>query len=578
MVTPQFRDPITFEVFKNALIGLADQMGLVMWRTSHSRAGMDFSTGLCDHLGRVLAQGNCLLLQVGSYSDVMTAVLRKFGDDIRPGDVYLFNDIDETAQHLPDHYMIKPCFDEDRLLGFGVSTTHHADVGGLRPGSMDMSATEIFQEGLQIPLVKLYDAGRRNDAVWDIMMRNSRFPGLYAGDLAGQLAGLSVAEAGLRKLALRYTPDGIVHLGQELIDYTERLSRTAIGSLPDGACEFVDMIDDDGVGFDPIPLKVRVEVSGEHIWVDWTGSAPQVPSAINCHIGTTRSVSYGVVYGIVLGVLGIDMPNNHGFYELVSVHAPEGTIVNPRRPAARAFRGPTHYRLIDALFGALQPIAPDLVPAAGDGGSGRWNLYGTHPVKGRFVDTLGVAGSGWGGRPGMDGADTGSAYGANTARRPVEEAESLQLIRIDRLGYVPDTGGPGRWRGSLAVRADLRLLVDEADLELRMTRRTVPPYGLAGGRDGTRSVTTVNPGPDEQVLPSHAVLHLKRGDLLRHVHSGGGGFGDPFLRDPQAVLEDVLDEKLTAEYARREYGVAIDTAGRRVDEELTAALRTGHST
>jgi N-methylhydantoinase B len=575
--TTTVTDPITFEIFKGALISLADEMGLVTLRTAHSpgiNQAMDFSTALSDADGRILAQGSGMMIHLGTFPDATRAVLQKYAGRIYPGDIYIFNDSDQVAQHLPDLYVIKPCFLADQLLGFSIASAHNIDMGGSVPGSMEITNSEIFQEGLQIPLVKLYERGCLNEAVMDILMRNVRLPELVAGDLEGQMAALRAGEAGLVQLAERYTPMVFGALSQELLHYTERLTRAAIQEIPDGAYEFEDWMDDDGVSreHEPIRIHVKVVVSGDSILVDWAGTGPQVQSAINCHITNTRSITYGVLQG----ALQNDIPSNEGFYRPITVTAPEGSIANAKRPAARGLRGLTCYRLIDTLLGALHKAVPDRAPAAGDGGPAIIIVSATDPAHSSFVTNLNAVFAGWGGRPGLDGIDGISMFGANGAYVSVEVLEQDKLMRIERRGYVTDSGGPGQWRGCLALGIEVRFLADQAILKLFSPRRKFLPYGLAGGKPGTPSASILNPGPEQRILPHFATLNVERSDVLRYVHSAGGGFGDPLLRDPYAVLDDTLDDKITADYALQEYGVAIDLDRSFVDEERTKVLRAWH--
>jgi N-methylhydantoinase B len=574
-----FKDPITFEVFKNALVGLADEMGLVTFRTGHSpgiNQALDFSTAVCGPDGQVLAQGMGMMIHLGTYPDAMAVVLKKYRGRIYPGDVYIFNDMDEAAQHLNDLYVVKPCFMGDELIGFGMSTAHHVDIGGSVPGSMNIAASEIFQDGLQIPLVKLYERGQPNEAVFDIVMRNVRLPALYAGDLEGQVAALHAGEVGLVALVRRYGLTGFRELSQELLEYTERLTRAAIERIPDGTYEFEDWNDDDGVSIDhdPLPFRVKIIVSGDSITVDWEGTGRQVESSINVHITNTRSVTYGVL----MGAFQNEIPSNSGFYRPITIRAPEGSIVNAQRPAARGLRGiGSCYRMISTLLGALHKAVPDRIPAGDDGGVTLMSMTVDEPGRGRVPVLFSSPVSGWGGRPGLDGIDGISSFGANTAFRSAESTEQEGRLRVEWCGYVPDTGGPGQWRGCLSVGTDFRILVDEALVRLRRPRQKVMSYGLEGGMPGTPSSSILNPGrPDERVLPQIATLKVKAQDVLRYVHSSGGGYGDPFLRDPQAVLTDVLDAKFTVEYAKREYGVAIDLEGGFVDQKGTTLLRASH--
>jgi N-methylhydantoinase B len=571
-------DPITFEVFKNHLIGLADEMGLVIMRTAHSpllSEAMDFSTAICDAEGRVVAQGNGMMIHVGTYPDAMAVVLKKYEGRIYPGDVYIFNETPEAAQHLNDLYVVKPYFIEDQLIGFGIATAHHGDIGGSVPGSVTMDAQEIFQEGLQIPVVKLYDQGLLNENVHDLVMLNVRLPEMYHGDMMGQLAALNAGEEGVTALVSRYGQDGFRELSDELIRYTERLTRAAIADIPDGTYEFEDVLDDDGLHVErgPVVLKVKIAVSCDSIVVDWDGSAPQVDTSINCHMTNTRSVSYGVL----MSAFGRDIPSNEGFYRPIEVLAPVGSVVNSQRPAARGLRGiGVCYRMIDTLLGALHQAVPDRIPAGSDGGIGRLMLTGVDAVGGRWIEQLVGSGmSGWGGRVGLDGLDYISPLGANVALCPVERTEQNGKLVIEHLGYEADTGGPGRWRGCLALRTDARVVCDETTLRTREQRRQSLAYGLAGGQPGTASRAVVNPGRSDEVqLAQTATVTLHRGDTFTYLHSAGGGYGDPLLRDVQAVLDDVLDEKITVAYARREYGVVVNVPMGKVDVGATDALRS----
>jgi N-methylhydantoinase B len=567
-----FEDPIGFEVFKNSLVGLADEMGLVTLRTSHSpvlNQAMDFSTALCAPDGSVLAQGNSMMIHLGTFPDAMSLLLRKSAGQFAPGDVFVFNDEDEVAQHLPDLYTMRPYFLDERLVGFGVCTAHHVDIGGRSPGGMDIESREIFQEGLQLPLVKLYHAGVLNQDVFEILMRNVREPELYAGDLESQLAALHLGETGMRRLVKQHTLSGFTRLANELLDYSERLARAEISEIPDGSYSFEDWLDDDGVSGEPVRIHVTVEVIEDTIVVDWSGTAPQVGSALNCHIANTRAISYGALQATFRG----DVVSNSGFYRPVTVKAPPGTIVNATRPAARGVRGITIYRLIDAVLGALAQAIPDRVTAAADGGPALLLIAGSDASGGRFVRNVGPFISGWGAREGADGNQAVSPLGANFASVSVEDMESEGLVRIERWGLVPDTGGPGTWRGCLGVEVHMRFLSASTALQVRTQRRDIQPYGLSGGGPGARSSNVWEAPEGEIDLPVYCAVSLGRDEVFRHTHSGGGGFGDPLLRDPDLVLEDALDGKVSEEGALRDYGVVVDLRSATVDEVQTEAAR-----
>jgi N-methylhydantoinase B len=557
------RDPVTFEVFKNAMAVLADEMGLVMLRTAHSTIAnslRDFSTAICDSEGRVLAQGNTILLHLGTVSAAVTQLVERFAGRIHPGDVFVFNETVDVSQHLPDIYVIRACFVEDRLIGFTVCLSHHIDVGGRVAGGMAADSTEVFEEGIQIPLIKLVERSNLNEACRDLLLQNVRLPELFWGDLEGQMAACYVGEKGFAELARRYSVDGLETLQRELLDYTERLTRLELASIPDGEYDFEDWLDDDGFGGGPVRIRVTVKVEGEGVEVDWTGSASQVRSALNCPMTNTRSVSYGALQG----AFGEEIPSNSGFYRAIRVTAPSGTIVNPVRPAAHAARGITTARMLDTLLGALSKALPSRIPAAGEGGFHIAQIAG-RGTDGRTVVAFCNSGlESWGGRPSLDGIEGVSPYQSNVAAHSVEALEREFEVRIEQRCYLPDTGGAGRWRGGLGHLNDVRFLGSEGSVVLRWGRRDFRPYGLAGGKPGLSTAVYLNPdSPGARQLPLYGSVRIQHNDVIRMITPGGGGFGDPRERDPEAVRADFVDQKITAAYALREYGVVIDEVNER---------------
>lgn len=565
------RDAVTFEVFRNAITGVADEMAITIMRTAHSQivaSSMDFSAALCDARGRVIAQANTCPVHLGSIPDAMAAILGEFGDAIRDGDVYLLNDPSLGGMHLPDIFAVAPVFAGDDLLGFSVTVVNHADVGGWAAGSMAVQSTSIFAEGVQIPPSRLVDAGTLNQPFLQLILRNVREPELVRGDLESQLAACHAGAEGMRALAARHGVDGLTALADELLDYSETLLRDALAEAVPGSYEFTDHIDDDGLDSGPIPFQVKVTLSGAGIELDFTGSSGQVASALNATASFTRSASYAAVQG----ALASDIPANSGFYRPFTFVIPQASILDAQRPAARGARGLVAYRIIDAVLGALAPVFPTRVPAAGDGGPDSVAI-GITGSDGESVVLWDVLCGAWGARPGHDGVDGISPLGANLANTPVEELERSGHVRIDGYGYLPDTGGAGRFRGGLGTFRDMTVLASEATVQIRSDRRKFLPYGLAGGAHGTPSLNLLDPGgPGERVLASKPHLVMTAGTRHRHVTAGGGGHGDPFVRDPERVLEDVLDGKVTHEGAARDYGVVVTDDGR-IDESATANLR-----
>jgi N-methylhydantoinase B len=570
-----FADPITFEVFRNSLTGLANEMGLVILRSAHSPTlthALDFSTALCDHMGRVLVQGNSMMVHIGTFPAAMDLLIERWGHDLAPQDLFIFNDEDSVAQHLPDIYAIQPYFSSsETLIGFGICSAHHVDIGGQNAGGVDVLAATIYAEGLQIPLIKLYERGKINQSVLEIMRRNVRTPDMLVGDLSGQRAALQFGETGLRQLVELHSLPVFQRLSAELLDYSERLTRAEIRGIPDGRYQFEDWIDDDGRGGGPTRLLVTVTVRDDEVTVDWSGSGEQVPTGMNCQIANTRSISYGALQTVFVN----EVQCNDGFRRAISVSAPPNTIVNASRPAARGARGLTIYRVLDTVLGALGQAVPDRVPAAADGGPAIVRFAGVDATGTPFLHNLGPWISGWGGRMGADGNDHASPLGANFATIPLEELESEAGLQVTHQRFVVDSEGPGQWRGCFAVELALRFYVS-GSLQLLTQRRTVRPYGLADGGLGSPSSNTLVRDGKAAALPINVTFDTQPGDVVTHVHASGGGWGDALLRDPDAIWADLVDKKITPEHALDCYGVAtyVGADGELlVDHEQTAELR-----
>jgi N-methylhydantoinase B len=567
----QHADAVTLELLKNALASIVDEMAFTIMRTAYSsvvKSAMDFSTGFCDARGEMLAQGLTLPNQLGATPDALAAVLRKYRGRIYPGDAFIFNDPYDGGMHLPDIFVFKPVFYDGELAGFAATVAHHTDVGGRVAGSSACDSTEIFQEGLRFPPLKLYERGEPNQTLMDLIEKNVRVPIKVLGDLRAQMSACYIGEREFLKLIEAYGPATLQSYLAELLDYTERRTRAEIAALPDGEYTFTDYIDDDGIDPDPIPIKVKLTIRGEDMLVDFAGSAPQVQGAINSTLPFTKSA----VYLSIRSIIDRTIPNNGGFMRPIKIVAPEGTIVNPLFPAACAARGLTGFRIVDAMFGALYQAIPQRVLAACEGGLTIVSIGGYDEWRKPFV-LVDMIGGAWGGRPDRDGVDGVPTLPANISNLPAELAEVEHPLRIDQYGYVPDTGGAGKYRGGLSIVRDYHLLAPAATLQVRSDRRKFLPYGLAGGKPGAPSSNILNPDTDNVLLPSKVNIVLRRGDVYRHILPGAGGYGDPLERDPQAVLEDVLDEKITPAHARREYGVVLSGDGKRVDEPATEALR-----
>ena len=566
------RDPIAFELFKNALFSIADEMALTIVRTAYSgviKDVMDFSTAFCDAEGRTVAQGLTLPAHLCSFPDALAATIRRYGDRMQPGDVYCLNDPFEGGMHLPDVFVLQPIFHGGARVAFAATICHQTDMGGRVAGSNASDSTETYQEGLRIPPVKMYDRGEPNETLFRLIEKNVRVPDRVFGDLRAQLAACHIAETAFLRLLERHGVEQVGDWMRELIDYTERMTRAAVRALPDGEWSFEDWIDDDGVDYGtPIPLRVTLRKSGDTLVADWTGSSPQVKGAINNTLSFTKAATYTCIRSI----LPADIPNNEGFYRAVDVVAPSGTIANCVLPAATAARGLTGFRMVDCCFGALALMLPDRVFAASEGGNTGISIGGYDAERRPFIYVEFFA-SAWGGRPWADGLDGNTNIFNNICLQPAEVCEVEQPLAVVSMNFMPDSGGPGRFRGGMSVRREYRLLEEEAVLQVRSDRRDFRPYGLYGGNPGRPSCNVLNPDTEARALPGKFIMAMKRDDVFRHDQPGPGGWGDPLERDPAHVLRDVRNELVGLASAREDYGVILDPATWKVDAAATAALR-----
>jgi N-methylhydantoinase B len=570
-------DPITEELFRNAIAALGDEMVLTIYRTAYSgvlKNIMDYSAALCDSQGRLAAQGLALPGHLCSIPVALQAVLRHFGDDIAEGDILINNDPYDGGMHLPDIFIFKPLFapgvQGGRPIAYAATICHHTDVGGRVPGSNASDSTEIYAEGLRIPPLKLYERGRPNTTLFRMIDRNVRVPGRVLGDIRSQLAACEIAARGMTDLVARYGAADVVSLMNATMDYSERLTRHCLSELPDGEATFTDWIDDDQIDVGkPIPLVCTVRKRGDAMEVDWTGSAPQVKGAIN----NTWSYTAAMSFTAVKSVLSINMPNNDGVFRPIKVIAPPGTITNGKLPAACAARGLTGFRGVDCCFGALAQLYPDRVIAASEGGNTGITIGGYDKALRPFIYVDFLSGC-WGARPWADGLDGNTSMFANMASFSVEVIEAENPLEVLDYEFVPDTGGAGRFRGGMSQRKTWRMLADEGILQVRADRQTHRPYGLQGGGPGAAGRNELDPGlPTEKKLHAKLTMTLRKGQVFRHQLPGAGGFGDALGRDLDMVAKDLRDGLVTIEGAARDYGVVARGDPPDIDVAATVALR-----
>ena len=569
-------DPTRLEVVHNALSGISDAMAVTLVRTSRSsivRLGYDFSTGLLSPGGELVGQGLCQPIHMGGMPPALKACVEHYEGRIFPGDILVNNDPYEGGSHLPDIFMFKPVFAGETLVAYACAMSHHTDVGGRVAGGNSSDSTEIYQEGLRIPPLKLYERGEPNRMLFRIIEKAVRVPDKVLGDVRGQVSALRLAEEELLRLAGRHGAERFLELQGEVLDYTEDLTRMRIRELPDGAFRFTDHVDDDGFGCGPIAIVANLVKEGDEIRVDFTGTSPQVKGAINNPLDSTKSM----VYAVTRAVLGGEIPNTGGYFRPVTVTAPEGTYVNPRPPAAVAARFLGCLRVSHAVFGAFAQMLPGEVPACAGGADGNLTMAGYRLEGNARRPWVQVEGSGEiasGASARHDGIDAQSGAVSNITNIPAELIEVEHPIRIEEYSLAPDSEGAGAFRGGLGLTRRYRFLADDTLVQLRSDRMDHPPWGLRGGEAArpARVSFARRDGPDEP-MPSKFIVTANAGDTFTFRMPGGGGWGKPLDRDPEAVLADVKAEKISRERAEAVYGVVLAGDGREVDGAATRALR-----
>ena len=533
-------DPVQLEIIRNALIAAAEEMSVTIWRTSRStvvREMLDYSTQVFDSQGRAVAQAARIPVHLNSMSVCLDRIARDFIplDDWNEGDVILTNDPYCGGQHLPDFVAFKPVFADGVRIGIAATIVHHIDVGGGAAGSYYPAAQEVYQEGLRIPPCKVVEAGKPNQAVIAIIRQNSREPEQIGGDFQSQLAAMEIGGQALRKLAARYGAEVLQAAMDELQNQSDRAMRAMLRELPDGTYRFSDYVDDVGITDDRLKLECAVTIGGDRCLVDFSGSSPQAAGPVNCTLNMTAS---GIYCALAMLADGKVMANS-GAYRAIEIVAEEGTVVSARAPAPVANRMATGHRVVTTVLGALAQAAPDRVPAAYYGVSYVQTLSTPDPATGAPRVYFEIEIGGWGAHPEQDGADALSAGFHNSSSTPVELNEAYFPLTFTEYSLIPDSGGDGKQRGGTGLRRAYRLDAQEGRLSGNFERFKVPPYGLSGGASGRPGRFYFVRNGQENELPSKLANHIvQQGDVVVLETAGGGGFGDPVARDPQAAERD----------------------------------------
>jgi N-methylhydantoinase B/oxoprolinase/acetone carboxylase alpha subunit len=522
-------NPIEFEVFKNLFVSVAEEMGVTLCRTSFSpniKERLDYSCAVYDAGGSTIAQGDHMPVHLGAMPLSVRAAIDHCPLD--PGDIVVLNDPFRGGTHLPDITLVSPVFlGRSRRPSFYVANrAHHSDVGGMTPGSMPL-ARELFQEGLIIPPVRLARHGEIVPDVMALILANVRTPDEREGDLTAQIAANRVGEARLREIVAKYGAARVAAYSSALQDYSERVLRATIATIPDGEYTFEDWLDDDGFDAAAIGIRVRLRIAGDEAVVDFTGSDPQTSGGVNANFAITLSAT---LYGFRCLVTE-DVLYNAGISRPVRVIAPEGSIVNARRPAAVAGGNvETSQRITDVILGALARAVPDRMPAASQGTMNNVTLGGQDPRTGQRFAYYETIGGGMGARNGLDGISGVHTHMSNTRNTPVEAIEHYLPVRIRRYGLRKGSGGRGTYRGGDGIIREYEMLA-ETDVTVLSERRIGAPYGARGGEPGSSGRNVVVRNGIEETVGGKTWLTLKPGDRLRIESPGGGGYGPPRRED-----------------------------------------------
>ena len=564
------------EVIRNALDSVTDVMSVTLVHTARSpivRNGWDFSCAILSAQGELVGQGLSQPVHLAGMMPALRSCMDRYEGRIYPGDILANNDPYEGGSHLPDIYLFQPVFVEGVLVVYLATMAHHVDIGGRVAGGQGHDNTEIYQEGLRIPPLKLYDGGEPNETLFRLLEKAVRTPDLVMADFQAQVAAIRVGEGEILRVIGKYGVEAFKGDVEELLDYTERLTRQGIRAMPDGSWSFTDYLDNAGLDDETIAITANLTKKDDELHVDFTDTSPQGKGSILGVLSTNR----GMVFVVIKSLLGIDIPNTSGLLRPITITAPEGCAVNPLMPAAVAARGIGLRVIGHAIWGAVAQMTPERVFACPGGSIASVTMSGydgsqTLPKAWILMDAT-MMEIAMGGRFDKDGIDAQCTNITQLANIPAEIIDAELPFSIEEHALIPDTEGAGKFRGGLGMARQWRYKMDETTVQVVSERSKRPPWGLFGGGSGQAPKVIVNPGKGQRMMPPKCTFVVNRGDTLRMEISGAGGYGDPLGRDPKRVLEDIIEEKVTPQRARDVYGVVVNPEGRTVDWEATLKLR-----
>jgi N-methylhydantoinase B len=574
-------EKITYEIIRSGLYAIAREMKIAMMRTAASpiiHSGGDASAAIFDARMQLVAQGNDIPTMLGSAVISTRASVEAVGiERLRPGDVILSNDVYlGGGNHHPDVQFTRPVFVDGEIVAFAMTRGHWSDIGGQSPGSFDPKTWDIFGEGIRIPPVLLYRDDEPVEDLLTLIVQNTRDPASRLLDIKAQYAGTFVGEQRIKSLVAKYGKPALAEAMAQSLDHSERLMRARIAEIPDGVYAADDFIEPVGEA-ELVPVRVKVTVAGDRMVFDYSGSGKQVRGGVNCPLAVTCNSTWFTVKAIT----DASIPINQGCYRPVEIIAPPGSVLNCTFPASVVSGNTeTSPRVIDLLLKALAKAVPERVIGESNCAACSGIFAGDDPdeerarsLRRKYVSMIDVHAGGMGARPDKDGINAIRVHVGNTGAQPIELIERQFPLTVEEWSIVADTGGAGRWRGGCAARRSYRVLYEEATCTVIAERGRVAPDGVFGGGPGARFQCRIDraAGGDENLPAKGEQAVLARGDLIAIQPAGSGGYGDPFERPPELVLDDVIDGYVSAEAAASLYGVVV--ADGRIDAAATERLR-----
>lgn len=555
-------DPFTLEIIKEGLLAVGDEMFVTMQRTSMSTIiyeVLDYATGLTDAKGRLITQGNGVTLFLGTLDFGVQSVLDKFGQEgLKPGDIIVTNDPYEGGgTHLSDVTLIMPIFFKGKIIAFSANKGHWTEVGGMAAGSWTTNSTEIYQEGLQFPCIKIFNEGEPNQSLIDLIRANVRTPDMSIGDMYAQAASLRIAEKRFQELCEKYSVENVLAGVETLMNHSEQLVIQEIKKIPRGTYEASDYIDDDGVGNGPFEVKVKVTVDEDSITCDFTGSHPQVPGPVN----SARTGLYSAARAVLISLTDPSIPANDGCFRPLKIICPDKTIFTCEKPASVSTYWETMMYASDLMWRAMAPVMPKKLPAGHFLSVCGVVLSGIHPDTGDLFILVEPQAGGWGAGEDKDGENGLVCVGdGETYIIPIEVCETRYGVLVDRYGYDITEGGEGRYRGGRGLVRDYRITAEEAWYTGTFGRYKFLPWGMNGGNKGSKNYTKMIFADDRkpEIFGKAAQYHMKKGDVASLITGTGGGHGDPMKRPVEMVIADLKNGYITPETAEKGYGVTVN--------------------